>query len=102
MKTETPFLDFYKQCIKTGRLPKSLNEFGSNGLCQHLGKDEIFDLFNEHVGYWGYSGIPGMSSITKNNGSAYRTDAERDKIRNEFTSMRQTVILFCAAINNEL
>lgn len=86
-------LEFYLQHINSGKLP-------SDGLCSSIQSDllklfeptidEENDLLAEGTSalYWGF-GLPllGTSTIEK----LY-----------SFTPLRQTIILFCAAINNEL
>lgn len=89
---ETPFLDFYFECMRTGLLPR-------NGLCWSLGNHiEFVELFNPgwppdemQMGYvWGFDG-------TRRVYSQYDFDGNR-----KFTPLRQTIVLFCAAINGEL
>jgi hypothetical protein len=86
-------LKFYKDCMSTGRLP----DFG---LCYSLGGrllqlftptiEEKFQLEDEGLCpiYWAY----GVSDDFKN-------DEER---WHSFSSLRQTIVLLMAAINNEL
>lgn len=94
MKKKTPYLDFYKECLKSKQLP-------TQGLCFSL-LDAELDLFappgwyNREIGYneydewyWGYNG-------DKQSGES---DNER---RFAFTPLRQTIVLFLAAMNNEL
>lgn len=88
------YLEFYKKCMKTGRLPKS-------GLCGSMDSYESVNLFQGyHPQYtynwhWGYNGepYPVWDTISKR---------MQRKIEFEFTPLRQTVVLFLAAMNNEL
>lgn len=90
-------LQFYMDCMKTGMMP-------DEGLCFCINKNNmgplepsIFDLFipdeedkemliddNHSLNYWG-SGLDHMKC-------GYY----------QFTTLRQTIVLFMAAINNEL
>lgn len=91
---ETPFLDFYKECIPDGMMPKS-------GLCSVFIDTKEYDtlvLFRPEVRdqeecFWAFDG-------------EYRYDIwqyHNDKvITNCFSPLRQTIVLFCAAINGEL
>jgi hypothetical protein len=83
MKTkETPFLDFYNKSVALQRMP-------CNGLCSMFRDHEQFKLIDpeegDHISYWG-------------------ADDEDDEFRRwyEFTELRQTIVLFCATMNNEL
>lgn len=78
---QTPFLDFHNHSIKFGRMP-------TNGLCSHFKYNDIFKLvdpeYGEGISYWG-------------------ADDEFQEFNRwyEYTSLRQTVVLLCAAINEE-
>lgn len=89
-----PHLDFYFKCIESGRLPDD-----NDGLCLCAIDEDLFDLFEPNtedsaqlnaeclsVVYWA-SGVSIDDSTSKYGG---------------FTSLRQTIVLFMAAINNEL
>jgi hypothetical protein len=92
---KTPFLDFYNENIKSGYMPYS-------GLCSHFELDclrliEMFekrcDIFDESW-FWGFDGeVRTYDKMTE----AMAYDYER-----KFTPLRQTIVLFCAAINEEL
>lgn len=98
IKKETKHLDFYKKCMETGRVETDF----STGLCGAAsGKQIDSDLLNlfeptreerneladEGIssGWWA-SGLP----------------SESGKKYSSFTPLRQTIVLFMAAINNEL
>ena len=94
---ETPYLDFYKKCMERGIMydPYS-GEDDSAGLCGQLGgRDLILFTPREHeneefMDYgdswcWGYDGT---------------ANPKRDG--HTFTPLRQTIVLFLAAMNNEL
>lgn len=85
------YLKFYEKCIGAGRLPH-------DGLCKSFGKVkkfqrfiptcDDFDIMNQEdksTGYWG-------SGVKYNNIRKYCG----------FTPLRQTIVLFMAAMNNEL
>lgn len=95
-------LEFYKQCMEAGRLAS--HEFGSS-LCAAADADLIdkqllrimqptdrdeFELTAEGYsnGWWG-SGVPVCSINTEEKWFG-------------FTPLRQTIVLFMAAMNNEL
>ena len=85
------YLEFYHKCMKTGRLPKT-------GLCYCFDHNEDIKLFYppSDNGFWGYDGrnIPGL--YFKEFGvSPY-------DLRFAFTPLRQNIVLFLAAMNNEL
>lgn len=99
MKKNTPFLEFYNNCIENKTMP-------SDGLCNSIGQlknnrafelitpndEELAVLSDEGKSpvYWGYE-IP--------NGSKKYSQVEKYV---KFTPLRQNIILLCAAINNEL
>ncbi len=88
MKKKTPYLDFYKKHVKSGRLPMA-------GLCDCL-DDEFKDFYNpimegfcflrEMIGYWEHG------------------DREACILSRmyEFTELRQTLVLLMAAYKGEL
>lgn len=88
MKKKTPYLDFYKKHVKSGRLPMA-------GLCDCL-DDEFKDFYNpimggcsflrEMTGYWGHGDVEAMFL---------------DRMY-EFTPLRQTLVLLMAAYKGEL
>lgn len=94
MKKKTPFLDFYNRCVESREIP-------SCGLCHSFNDMNPLPIFeptyteipNEDVrrGYWGYNGENVLDESVSSNYRAYT-----------FTPLRQTIVLFCAAINNEL
>lgn len=98
MKKETPFLDFYYKCMKSGVLR-------NNGLCNSLPSksingDLIEDLFSPvdyqyepYFNYWAYDGYPNPYE---------RVNHDILKVKYDFTPMRQNIVLLCAAINGEL
>jgi len=94
-KKEGKYLKFYKECMETGKLP--IHEDGDyGGLCFCLDKDENFTLLKpiNDGGYWAYDG----SNI-------YEEDLDRKTapiVKQKFTTLRQTIVLFMAAMNNEL
>ena len=94
-------LEFYKACMETGVLPK---EIYGGGLCNCANEelidtdllddlhptDEDFDkLMDEHKNrcYWGSD----LNSVEYLN-----------TLSHSFTPLRQTIVLFMAAMNNEL
>lgn len=93
---ETPYLDFYYKCMEAGQI-LPMNDMGV-GLCGYIQnypnfklivptKDDYIKLDKEDLSlaYWG-------------------SGNEVDHPENEkgFTPLRQTIVLFLAAINNEL
>lgn len=88
MRRKRKYYDFYIECMATGFMPKM-------GLCNNFPKNHKLELFkptiedvyeNEiHIATWGYflRSCPGEQE-----------DA--------FNTIRQTVVLFLAAMNNEL
>jgi hypothetical protein len=95
MKKKTMYLDFYKECLKTRRLPRS-------GLCVCLGgdfksvfmPDEAHPTYG-HLWHWAY------------NGEMYEdwdclSISTQTRIEYNFSPLRQNMVLFMAAVNNEL
>ena len=101
MEKQFSYLSFYERCMITSEVPRikdCLTDEGyHNGMCQHLpiefqeimapDGDEDKELLNEGFcdAYWG-SGLP-------------RNHEDERKL---FTPLRQTLILFMAAMNGEL
>lgn len=90
-------LEFYKHCMECGTLPlnslNSINYYGGLCGCADMGMIDpaLFDLFNQFSGtYWAYGQDTEVS--------------EYDQYMNHlaFNPLRQTIVLFMAAINNEL
>lgn len=90
-------LDFYKECMKTGKLPEAdaCNSNPWGGLCQASDKKiiskELLNLFEPldcTFGWWGVGDKQIKYTLLE------RLEA--------FTPLRQTIVLFMAAINNEL
>jgi len=89
------YLNLYKKWCKTGELPYA-------GLCCNLYPRQYEKFRNLYItnrmsGYWGYDGrnlLPLFDiKISKE---------KADEIRYKFTPLRQNLILFLAAMNNEL
>ncbi len=92
-KKETPYLDLYIECMETGKLLGP-----SSGLCGSIpNKQEFLNLFepnweeiakyNLYFGHWAVSANEDLSPTDR----YYK-----------FTTFRQTLVLFMAAINDEL
>ena len=78
--TKTKFLDFYKEYYG--------KEMPEDGLCKSFNWDKRIELFKpENAGF--YSFWAQSSSVTTSS-------------TKKFNTLRQTIVLFCAAINNEL
>ena len=106
MKKQQKHLDFYNQCMETGYLP--LVDFGKlTGLCGCADRKQIskkkLALFeptiaddselcrgNFSTGWWGYD--------VKYSDTRFNIKDRESK----FTPLRQTIILFIAAMNGEL
>jgi hypothetical protein len=93
MKKHTPFLDLYDECMASGQMMKFY------GLCNAIGwSSAIFDLFTPtnqdelELSREGLSTAYWASGVMKHDPCKKRT----------FTPLRQTIVLFCAAINDEL
>lgn len=82
------YLPLYYKWLEKG-------EMHSPGLCASLGSQSILfiELFDDEVwGYWGYCGF----SIRGDDKACTR------KVKFKFTELRQNILLFMAAMNNEL
>ena len=87
------YLEYYHEAMKTGKLP------GKNGLCMDLDlprtitptTEDRHQLSNEGFcsAYWG-AGLPAELFM------------QGDRLETEFTPLRQTIVLFLAAMNDEL
>lgn len=94
MKSKTPFLDFYEYYMYSGKIPDC-------GLCNSLDDLNPLSLFAPDTteipnidireGYWAYNGENELDTSVAQDVRAYT-----------FTPLRQTIVLFCACINNEL
>jgi hypothetical protein len=91
----TPILKLYNQWMEKGEITNDpYMSWTPNGLCYSpLATFEMFALFTpDHAsGYWGHNGM----EVRDHELSSYQQERE-------FTPLRQTIVLFCAAINNEL
>ena len=93
MKKPGKYLRFYYKCMSEGLLP-------SIGLCASLGKESV-SIFDEDAihpkwgreWYWGYDGERCFEDLASDEKSMYAR---------AFTPFRQTIVLFLAAMNNEL
>lgn len=85
------FLEFHKQCLETGKLP----EIKGGGLCWTLGYEtvKIFEpspydnLGMGDPSYWG-SGLSYTATLSE--------------LAFSYTPLRQTIVCFLAAMNNEI
>lgn len=91
-KKETPFLDFYNECVQAGKMP-------TNGLCAAFRHDYTVDLFEPTAADRNYYNIVSDYWGLDIAGRYITLD---EKHSNLFTPLRQTIVLFCAAMNNEL
>jgi hypothetical protein len=86
---EKKYLPLYYEWLESGVLP-------GPGLCHIFQSDELFKLIDPDRGgldfYWGYDGEQGCHGYINN----------YEKVERDFTPMRQNVVLFMAAMNNEL
>jgi hypothetical protein len=86
MKKKIPFLDFYNECHESNFCPF---------LCHYYGGNTTFRLFIPNAEELRQHVIEGHPIF------AWGCDGE-DSRSGEFTQLRQNIVLFCAAINNEL
>lgn len=92
-KKHKPFLDFYKYSLKTGYMP-------TNGMCYFFSGNlketvQMFQKWCDMFGYNWYWGYDGEARILLDPNKHF-------DYAHKFTPLRQTIVLFCAAINNEL
>jgi hypothetical protein len=86
------YLDFYNKCMATGRIPAC-------GLCNSLDRWDV-SVFAPHDDIedsnycWGYDGEPTLPRLSMG--------VELPGLNNSFTPLRQTIVLFLAAMNDEL
>jgi hypothetical protein len=89
---KTKYLPLFYEWAETGVLP-------SGGLCFSLPEhDDLFMLFYpgkaKHNAYWGYDG---------KNRIVWEIVCDFDeRVARQFTPLRQNIVLFLAAMNNEL
>jgi hypothetical protein len=89
------YLDFYKKCMESGKIPHRHVDGNDGGLCGVLGSDTM-DLF-----------IPTHADCVEYNVSCYGYFASDNKYGSffkralDFGPTRQNIILFLAAMNNE-
>lgn len=100
MKKKTPYLDFYKECMKTGEITNRNSDWKECGLCYSPVGGELLKEFkplkDEEYGggeynhaFWG-SGLP------------FTSKKNRRLCERGFTPLRQTIVLFMAAMEGEL
>lgn len=87
---EKKYLPLYERWCKQNRLPMP-------GLCASLQNDKLLDMFspvkfNEADWYWGYSG----------NKKYWASEVDGIDVSLGFTPLRKTILLFMAAMNDEL
>lgn len=85
------YLPLYEKWMETGKIE------GYGGLCHAFPGSEI-GLF-EAIGYWGYWADKGDTVILTQNVNDLE---KKNALLYEFTPLRQTVVLFLAAMNDEL
>lgn len=96
MNKKTPLLDMYKEWLEAGKLPEE-------GLCKCIkskAHEELLDLFNPSFNERVELAQVGFSSMFW--GSGLMVSDDHFQIWYSFTPMRQTILLFMAAMNNEL
>ena len=95
------YLDFYKKCMETGRLPRRLSLYGlptvSNGLCHD-------PTVGEGVLVW-FSPDANLLKEKDRNEGWWGTEilyADPTGVKYKFCPLRQNIVLILAAIHNEL
>jgi hypothetical protein len=91
------YLDFYNRYSEAGRLP-------SVGLCGsfflHSMDQSVLEDFVDHYSMvgtcWGYD------AEYQSNHFPFYSYSKQNDVRFKFTSLRQNIVLFMAAMNNEL
>lgn len=81
------YLEFYNKCMTTGVMPYKENKETCGGLCSIFPRSEELKLMSpddKRLWYWGHS-----DEYWNGDGTT-------------FTELRQTIVLFMAAMNNEL
>jgi len=72
-RKSSKYLEFYKECMKTGRMPK-------DGLCHNFNNDRLLKLFHaDRCGYWAFTGWNNFFTL--------------DDIQYKFNPLRQTIVL---------
>lgn len=98
-KKMTPFLDFYNKSVKARRMPVPglCYEFDSNIKDSFVPPDiqSTFNMFKP-------SGHEIKNLYSEQKSSWYFGSDSGSWLEYQFTPLRQTIVLFCAAINNEL
>lgn len=92
------YLKFYKDCMKTGVLPK-------NGLCHSIGKRAVKMFTPSSYEYWGHDNGEDPSDYYWGYAAGdYEIywPYDIDKISMSFSPMRQNVVLLLAAMAGEL
>lgn len=94
MKKKTKYMDFYTDCMIAGeRLP-----YGRFGICysfeRFIGRDES-DIINELF-------LPLDEEYDKIKHSWWASGSNTNPLYGEFTTLRQTIVLFLAAMHDEL
>lgn len=98
-KKKTPHLDYYKRCMISGKLNDHNSIFDCSGLCEAADNKLIMKKYLNIV-------EPTIENIRDLRGEGksstyWGSDSYLYKTE-EFTELRQTIILLMAALNNEL
>ncbi len=88
------YLDFYKKCITTGKLPHE------NGLCDEFGNDEFFNMFEPYAEEHRLLVDEGFCSAYWASGLSVYTNIHRAGF--EFSPLRQNIVLLMTCLNGEL
>lgn len=85
------YLTIYEKSIESGRL-MDRNGYEFAGLCSLFRGDRLFHLFDDRIGcwYWAYDG------------GKFRSSSGNPEMLGSFSPLRQNIVLFMAAMNNEL
>lgn len=94
MKKEKKYLKLYEEWIKQGRIPYVNAKRTEGGLCSVFEDNELFELckpdndYDNADGYWGFT--------------EDQDGHDLQDLMTIFTPLRQNIVLFLAAMNDEL
>ena len=97
-KKRTPFLDLHKKIITSGK-----GKMPRNGLCQVV--TDLFDISDKEWEIWELlepTSTDNCEMVEAGEDNVYWGSGSSKSLNGIYTPRRQTIILFCAALNDEL
>ena len=100
MKTEKKYLEYYKKAMKTGKLLNINNHYCPNGLCGEFDGCDEMNLFEPTREDYKELSRQGLCTAYWASGLPY--EYPMSTLDSCFSPLRQNIVLFLAAMNEEL